>query len=72
MNWQVVFTQKAAKQADRLNTAVLSTLRLLVEDLIILGPSVGNTWPNYGKLNGKKYALYNSRTKSIRHSQEIY
>ena len=52
--WEVVFTHKAAKQTEQLNTAVLSALRLLVEDLINKGPSLANGWPNYGKLVGKK------------------
>jgi mRNA-degrading endonuclease RelE of RelBE toxin-antitoxin system len=48
--WEIIFTNKARKQADKLNISILSVLRLLVEDLANNGPA----WPNYGKLHGKK------------------
>lgn len=54
MKWNVIFSNKARKQADNLNVPVLSALRLLVEDLTNKGPSVGNVWPHYSKLQGKK------------------
>lgn len=53
-SWEVMFTNKAKRQAESLNVTVLAALRLLVEDLANKGPSIGNDWPNYGKLYGKK------------------
>jgi hypothetical protein len=43
---------KARKQAEQSNPAIYSSLRFLIEDLSIKGPST-YAWPNYGNLHGK-------------------
>lgn len=53
MIWQVDFSRKAEKQAEKLNINVLSALLLLVEDLKSNGP-IAKAWPNYCKLHGRK------------------
>ncbi len=52
--WNVEFSRKAAKQVKKLQPDVIFALRLLVQDLEVLGPAPGKGWPNYGKLNGKQ------------------
>lgn len=54
MSWNVYFSEKAAKQARKLNNRIISILDLLVSDLQRNGPAPGKEWPNYGKLEGKK------------------
>jgi len=51
--WKIIFSHKAAKQAEKLKQSTLSVLRLLTEDLTQKGPLL-ITWPNYGKLYGRK------------------
>lgn len=54
MRWNVQFTNKAAKQADKLNEKVLLALQVLIDGLETKGPIPGRQWTNYGKLRGKK------------------
>ena len=54
INWKVYFSEKAAKQARKLNKRVVSILDLLVSDLRNNGAAPGKGWPNYGILKGKK------------------
>jgi mRNA-degrading endonuclease RelE of RelBE toxin-antitoxin system len=54
MYWKVYFSEKAAKQARKLNKRVISILDLLVSDLRNKGGAPGKGWPHYGKLKGKK------------------
>lgn len=51
--WQVEFTRKAQKQADRLPQPINDALYLLKGQLELEGP-VQPTWHHYGKLAGKK------------------
>jgi hypothetical protein len=45
MKWGVIFTNKAEKQAKKLNTRTLSALTT--------GGPILYEWPNYGKLHSK-------------------
>lgn len=54
MNWNVYFSEKAAKQVKKLNKRVISILDLLVSDLRNKGAAPGQGWANYGKLKEKK------------------
>ncbi len=54
MNWNVYFSEKAGKQAKKLNKRIISILDLLVSDLRQNGAAPGKGWPNYGKLTGRK------------------
>jgi mRNA-degrading endonuclease RelE of RelBE toxin-antitoxin system len=63
MTWIVYFTEKAAKQAKKLNKRVITILDVLVSDLQEKGAAPGKNWPNYGKLSGRK--------KDIRHCHLI-
>lgn len=54
MKWKVAITNKAAKQVEKLNTRVVLTLQVLIDNLKTFGPAPGKDWPNYGKLQGKK------------------
>lgn len=54
MEWEVQFTNKAAKQVKKLSEGVVLALQVLVGDLARKGPAPGANWPNYGKLRGKK------------------
>jgi mRNA-degrading endonuclease RelE of RelBE toxin-antitoxin system len=53
MQWDVEFTNKAAKQVRKLNKQVEAALRLLVEDLMHTGPAQPS-WPNYSKLHQRQ------------------
>ena len=53
MKWNVQFTNKAAKQSQKLDERVLLALQLLVDNLITKGPIPGKNWQNYSKLKGK-------------------
>lgn len=53
MPWDVKFTSKAEKQAKDLPPKVQETLFALVLEMRKLGP-VRTTWPNYGRIKGKK------------------
>ncbi|MFN7095938.1 MAG: cytotoxic translational repressor of toxin-antitoxin stability system [Gammaproteobacteria bacterium] len=53
MKWQVIFTNKAAKQTRTIGKRAEAALRLLVEDLCHKGPAQFE-WPHYGKLVTKK------------------
>jgi mRNA-degrading endonuclease RelE of RelBE toxin-antitoxin system len=52
MNWEVRFSAKAKRQAEKLPEAVRRRLKYLVEEIKVLGP-VRTNWPNYGKLKGQ-------------------
>lgn len=52
MNWNVYFSEKAGKQAKKLNKRIISILDLLVSDLRNYGAAPGKGWSNYGKLKG--------------------
>lgn len=54
MEWNVQFTNKAAKQAQQSSEKILLVLQALVDDLRTKGPVPGKHWHNYGKLHGKK------------------
>lgn len=54
MKWKIQFTNKAAKQAFKLNEEVKAVLQVLVDNLKTYGPAPGKHWPHYGKLHGKK------------------
>lgn len=54
MNWNVYFSEKASKQAKKLNKKIITILDLLVSDLRQNGAAPGKGWSNYGKLEGKK------------------
>lgn len=51
--WTIKSTKAVDKQARKFNDNILSILRLLFEDLANNGPAIPS-WPNYGKLHGKK------------------
>jgi len=51
MNWEVWFSAKAKRQAEKLPEAVQKRLKYLVEEIKVRGP-VRTNWPNYGKLKG--------------------
>jgi mRNA-degrading endonuclease RelE of RelBE toxin-antitoxin system len=52
MNWEVWFSAKAKKQAEKLPDAVQRRLKYLLEEIKVLGP-VRTNWANYGKLKGR-------------------
>ena len=54
MEWQVVFTGKAAKQAKKLPQREQDILITLVRDLQLSGP-VQPRWKNYSKLGKGEY-----------------
>ena len=55
MNWTIYFTNKCAKQVNKLKSKkALLALRLLTETLKTRGQNPGERWPNYGKLKGTK------------------
>lgn len=54
MKWNIVFTNKAAKQVQQLDERVILALQALINDLKIKGPAPGKHWPNYGKLHGRR------------------
>ena len=51
MNWEVWFSSKAKREAEKLPEAVQRRLKYLIEEIKVLGP-VRTNWPNYGKLKG--------------------
>jgi len=53
MSWDVKFTGKAEKQARNLPTKVRENLFALVLEIEKIGPA-RTSWPNYGKIKGKK------------------
>ena len=53
MAWTVRLTNKAAKQARKLPQNVQDILKLLLKEIMTLGPVRGN-WKNYSKLEGRK------------------
>lgn len=54
MEWDVKFTNGAAKQAKQLTKRVYAVLQVLTEDLKTNGPAPGRGWHNFGKLRGRK------------------
>ena len=50
MSWNVLFTNKAAKQYRKLPKAIRDSIDALVIEIRIGGPVRGN-WPNYSKLS---------------------
>jgi len=53
MSWDIKFTGKAKKQAKNLPFKVQESLFALVLEIEKIGP-VRTSWPNYGKIKGKK------------------
>jgi len=53
MSWNVKFTGKAKKQARNLPAKVRENLFALVLEIEKISP-VRTSWPNYGKIKGKK------------------
>ena len=53
MPWDVKFTGKAKKQTGKLPNEVLESLFALVLEIEKIGPA-RTSWPNYGKIKGKK------------------
>lgn len=51
MQWKVLFTAKARKQAGNLPASIRHSLELLVAEIEQDGP-VCHGWPNYGRLKG--------------------
>ncbi|CAN2039146.1 hypothetical protein GMMP15_1080008 [Candidatus Magnetomoraceae bacterium gMMP-15] len=51
--WDVKFTNKSKKQLKKLPIAVHDKLFALVLEIEQLGP-IRKSWPNYGKIKGKK------------------
>ena len=54
MEWDIRFTNGAAKQAKRLTPRVYAVLQVLTEDLRVNGPVPGQGWHHYGKLHSRK------------------
>lgn len=54
--WKVNFTNKAAKQFEKLSDNIKDSMTLLYEELKVDGPYRTN-WPNYGKLKANKGRL---------------
>lgn len=52
--WEVTLTKKAKKQRKALYKNLDITFRLLVNDLVKMGPCPGKHWQNYGKLRGRR------------------
>lgn len=53
MKWNILITNKAAKQIKKLPKTVQSALLLLLRDLELNGPTTGGSWKNYSKLKGQ-------------------
>ncbi len=53
MSWDIKFTGKAKKQAKNLPVEVQESLFALVLEIEKIGPG-RTSWPNYGKIKGKK------------------
>lgn len=71
MRWNVYFTEKAAKQAKKLNKKIISILDLLVSDLRYNGPAPGKAWPHYGKIKGQK-GIVDIRHCHLRNGRPTY
>jgi len=56
MTWKVLIKKPAEKSAEKLGKRFQSAFLLLLRDLIQNGPT-RSSWPNYGKLKGKKRDL---------------
>ena len=54
MSWDLRFTAKAAKQAQKLGQRTRLALQVLTDNLVTIGPAPGKHWHNYGKLQSKK------------------
>ena len=52
MSWQIVISNKAAKQIRTLPQKTKEILFLLVRDLGMNGPIASRGWKNYSKLKG--------------------
>jgi len=53
MGWTVKFTGKAKKKKEKLPERYQDALDALIMDIELNGPVVPS-WPNYGKLKGRK------------------
>lgn len=53
MLWNIQFTGKAKKQTEKLPIEVKESLFALILEIEKIGP-VRTSWPNYGKIKGKK------------------
>jgi len=51
--WNIQFTGKAKKQTKKLPIEVKESLFALILEIEKIGP-VRTSWPNYGKIKGKK------------------
>ena len=65
MKWDIEFTNRAAKQAQRLDERVLLALQVLVDNLKTNGPAPGRFWCHYGKLHGKKQEARSRKISGI-------
>ena len=54
MTWVVTYSNKAAKQYNKLPQSVRDSIDLLITEIRMSGPVRGN-WKNYGKLTGKQH-----------------
>lgn len=54
MAWTVTYSNKAAKQYNKLPQSVRDSIDLLITEIRMSGPVRGN-WKNYGKLTGKQH-----------------
>lgn len=55
--WFVSLSSKARKQTDELPLHIQRSLRALMSDLAVVGPSVKG-WPNFGRLQNKPGEYY--------------
>ena len=53
INWTIISSRAADKQAAKLSETVMLNLRLLFVDLATQGPAASG-WPNYSKLQGTR------------------
>lgn len=54
MSWNVLLTNKAAKQYRKLPRAIRDNIDALIMEIRISGPVRGN-WPNYSKLSESEH-----------------
>jgi mRNA-degrading endonuclease RelE of RelBE toxin-antitoxin system len=54
MSWNVLFTNKAAKQYRKLPRIIRDNIDALIMEIRISGPVRGN-WPNYSKLSASEH-----------------
>lgn len=64
MVWSVEFSNKAAKQVDKLPKRVAEALAALVLDIVKNGPVRGD-WPNYSKLPDDQHHCHIKKGKPV-------